>query len=145
LSESVLYGLGTAKCFYHIACQYVLDRKQFGLPIRSYQLIQKEFANICTKIILDLERCYRGSRITDQNFVNGDFYDQMKFLTKSILNIARECRDMLDANGISEGYNVIRDVLNLEAVNTHEGTYNNDSLILSLANAGFSAFGLLKI
>eukprot|EP01126_Amoeba_proteus_P010292 TRINITY_DN13_c0_g1_i6.p1 TRINITY_DN13_c0_g1~~TRINITY_DN13_c0_g1_i6.p1 ORF type:complete len:422 (-),score=89.99 TRINITY_DN13_c0_g1_i6:191-1456(-) len=134
-------ALGAAENCFHTAREYVLDRKQFKLPLASYQLIQKDLADMSTEISLGLLGCLQVGRLKDQ----GQDAVEMTSLIKrnsclKALNIARQARDMLGGNGISGEYHVIRHMINLETVNTYEGTANIHALILGRAITGIEAF-----
>lgn len=134
-------ALGAAEFCLETARQYVLDRKQFGRPLASNQLIQKKLADMVTEIALGLQACIQIGRLKDQ----GKSVPQMISLTKrnssgKALEIARMARDMLGGNGISDEYHVIRHVMNLESVNTYEGTHDIHALILGRAITGLQAF-----
>jgi glutaryl-CoA dehydrogenase len=144
--NSARYGiawgaLGAAEFCWHTARQYTLDRKQFGRPLAATQLIQKKLADMQTEITLGLQACLRLGRLKDE----GRWAPEMVSMLKrnscgKSLDIARTCRDMLGGNGISDEYHVIRHVLNLEAVNTYEGTHDIHALILGRAQTGIQAF-----
>ncbi len=144
--NSARYGiawgaLGAAEFCWHTARQYTLDRKQFGRPLAATQLIQKKLADMQTEITLGLQACLRLGRLKD----DGRWAPEMVSMLKrnscgKSLDIARTCRDMLGGNGISDEYHVIRHVLNLEAVNTYEGTHDIHALILGRAQTGIQAF-----
>uniref|UniRef100_A0A1W7RAH7 glutaryl-CoA dehydrogenase (ETF) n=1 Tax=Hadrurus spadix TaxID=141984 RepID=A0A1W7RAH7_9SCOR len=134
-------ALGAAEFCLETARQYVLNRKQFGRPLGSNQLIQKKLADMVTEIALGLQACVQVGRLKDQ----GKSVPQMISLTKrnscgKALEIARTARDMLGGNGISDEYHVIRHVMNLESVNTYEGTHDIHALILGRAITGLQAF-----
>ena len=134
-------ALGAAEFCWHQARQYTLDRKQFGRPLAANQLIQKKLADMQTEITLGLQTCLRIGRLLD----DGRGAPEMISLAKrnscgKALDIARTARDMHGGNGISDEYHVIRHVLNLEAVNTYEGTHDVHALILGRAQTGIQAF-----
>ena len=134
-------ALGAAEFCWHQARQYTLDRKQFGRPLAANQLIQKKLADMQTEITLGLQTCLRIGRLLDE----GRGAPEMISLAKrnscgKALDIARTARDMHGGNGISDEYHVIRHVLNLEAVNTYEGTHDVHALILGRAQTGIQAF-----
>eukprot|EP01126_Amoeba_proteus_P010291 TRINITY_DN13_c0_g1_i4.p1 TRINITY_DN13_c0_g1~~TRINITY_DN13_c0_g1_i4.p1 ORF type:complete len:423 (-),score=86.53 TRINITY_DN13_c0_g1_i4:214-1482(-) len=134
-------ALGAAENCFHTAREYVLDRKQFKLPLASYQLIQKDLADMSTEISLGLLGCLQVGRLKDQ----GQDAVEMTSLIKrnsclKALNIARQARDMLGGNGISGEYHVIRHMINLETVKTYEGTAKIHALILGRAITGIEAF-----
>jgi len=134
-------ALGAAEYCFHTARQYALDRKQFGKPIAQTQLIQKKFADMQTEISLALMACLQVSRLKDANNYSPEMISMVKRNScgKS-LDIARQCRDILGGNGISEEYQVIRHMINLETVNTYEGTNDIHALILGRAITGLPAF-----
>eukprot|EP00753_Platysulcus_tardus_P003856 PLAT12496.24.p1 GENE.PLAT12496.24~~PLAT12496.24.p1 ORF type:complete len:421 (-),score=185.93 PLAT12496.24:194-1456(-) len=134
-------ALGAAESCFHTARQYTLDRTQFGSPLASNQLVQKKLADMLTEITIGLQACLRVGRLKD----DGDWCPDMISLIKrnscgKALDIARTARDMLGGNGISDEYGIIRHVLNLEAVNTYEGTHDVHALILGRAITGRPAF-----
>ena len=134
-------ALGAAEFCWHAARQYTLDRKQFGRPLAANQLVQTKLANMQTEITLGLQACLRVGRLKDE----GKWTPEMISLIKrnscgKSLDIARMARDMHGANGISGEYHVIRHMLNLETVNTYEGTYDVHGLILGRAQTGIQAF-----
>jgi len=134
-------ALGAAEFCLHTARNYVLDRKQFGVPLASNQLIQKDLADMLTEITLALHSCLRLGRLKDQGTATPEMISMMKRNScKKSIDIARVARDMLGGNGVSDEYHIIRHVMNLEAVNTYEGTYNIHSLILGRAITGIPAF-----
>ena len=134
-------ALGAAEACWHMARDYTLDRKQFGRPLAANQLIQKKLADMQTEISLGLLGVLRLGRLMDEHRAPGELVSMMKRNNcgKS-LAIAREARDMLGGNGISDEYGVIRHVMNLEAVNTYEGTHDIHALILGRAQTGIQAF-----
>jgi len=134
--------LGAAEFCWHAARQYTLDRKQFGRPLAANQLIQLKLANMQTEITLGLQSVLRVGRLMDE----GKCTPEMVSLVKrnscgKALDIARVARDMHGGNGIADEYHVIRHVMNLEAVNTYEGTHDIHALILGRAQTGIQAFG----
>ncbi len=144
--DSARYGiawgaLGAAEDCWHRARQYVLDRQQFGKPLAANQLIQKKLADMQTEITLGLQGCLRLGRMKDEGTAAVEITSIMKRNScgKS-LDIARVSRDMLGGNGISDEYGVIRHVVNLEVVNTYEGTHDVHALILGRAMTGIAAF-----
>jgi glutaryl-CoA dehydrogenase len=144
--DSARYGiawgaLGAAESCWHTARQYVLDRKQFGRPLAANQLIQKKLVDMQTEITLGLQGCLRLGRMKDDGTASVEITSIMKRNScgKS-LDIARTARDMLGGNGISDEYGVIRHVVNLEVVNTYEGTHDIHALILGRAQTGIQAF-----
>lgn len=134
-------SLGAAEACVEVARQYTLDRKQFNRPLAQTQLIQTKLAQAVTDISLGLLAAYQVGRLKDKNQHNPDMISLIKRnnVDKS-LKIARECRDMLGGNGISDEYHIIRHVMNLEAVNTYEGTKDIHGLILGRAITGLPAF-----
>jgi glutaryl-CoA dehydrogenase len=133
--------LGAAEFCWHAARQYTLDRKQFGRPLAANQLIQLKLANMMTEITLGLQSVLRVGRLMDE----GKSTPEMVSLVKrnscgKSLDIARLARDMHGGNGISDEFHVIRHVMNLEAVNTYEGTHDIHALILGRAQTGLQAF-----
>jgi glutaryl-CoA dehydrogenase len=118
-----------------------IDRKQFGKPLAANQLIQKKLADMQTEISLALQGCLRVGRLKDDAKSTPDMVSLIKRnSTGKALEIARIARDMHGANGVSDEYHVIRHVMNLEAVNTYEGTHDIHALILGRAQTGISAF-----
>ncbi|KAI9268064.1 glutaryl-CoA dehydrogenase [Phascolomyces articulosus] len=134
-------ALGAAEACLDVAREYTLDRKQFGKPLASKQLIQKKMADAHTEIALGLQAALQVGRLKD----SGELAPEMISMIKrnscgKALAIARECRDMLGGNGISDEYHIIRHAANLEAVNTYEGTNDIHALILGKAITGIPAF-----
>jgi glutaryl-CoA dehydrogenase len=144
--DSARYGiawgaLGAAESCWHTARQYVLDRKQFGRPLAANQLIQKKLADMQTEITLGLQGCLRLGRMKDEGTAAPEITSIMKRNScDKALDVARLARDMLGGNGISDEFNVIRHVVNLEVVNTYEGTQDIHALILGRAQTGIQAF-----
>ena len=133
--------LGAAEFCWHAARQYTLDRTQFGRPLASNQLIQKKLADMQTEITLGLTACLHAARLKDQDQLAPEAISLLKRNNcGKALDIARMARDMHGGNGISDEYHVIRHVLNLEAVNTYEGTHDIHALILGRAQTGIQAF-----
>ena len=134
-------ALGAAEFCWHAARNYTLERKQFGRPLAANQLIQKKLADMQTEIALGLQACLRVGRLMDEGRAAPEMISLIKRNNcgKS-LDIARVARDMHGGNGISDEYHVIRHVLNLEAVNTYEGTHDIHALILGRAQTGLQAF-----
>ncbi len=133
--------MGAAEFCWHAARQYTLERKQFGRPLAANQLIQKKLADMQTEIALGLQAALRVGRLMDE----GRDAPEMVSLIKrnnagKALEIARTARDMHGGNGISDEYHVIRHAMNLEAVNTYEGTHDIHALILGRAQTGIQAF-----
>jgi glutaryl-CoA dehydrogenase len=134
-------ALGAAEFCWHMARQYTLDRQQFGRPLAANQLIQKKLADMQTEITLALQGCLRLGRMKDEGTAAVEITSIMKRNScgKS-LDIARMARDMLGGNGISDEYGVARHLVNLEVVNTYEGTHDIHALILGRAQTGIQAF-----
>ena len=144
--NSARYGiawgtLGAAEWCWYAARQYTMDRKQFGRPLAANQLIQKKLADMQTEITLGLQGCLRLGRMKDEGIASPEITSIMKRNScgKS-LDIARMARDMHGGNGISDEYGVVRHMLNLEVVNTYEGTHDIHALILGRAQTGIQAF-----
>jgi glutaryl-CoA dehydrogenase len=144
--NSARYGiawgtLGAAEWCWYAARQYTMDRKQFDKPLAANQLIQKKLADMQTEIALGLQGCLRLGRMKDEGIAAPEITSIMKRNScgKS-LDIARMARDMHGGNGISDEYGVIRHMLNLEVVNTYEGTHDIHALILGRAQTGIQAF-----
>jgi len=134
-------ALGAAEFCMETARQYTLDRKQFGSPLASNQLIQKDLADMSTDITLGLLGCLQVGRLKDQGKIAPEMISMIKRNScDKAITIARKCRDMLGGNGISDEYHIIRHVMNLEAVITYEGTHNIHSLILGRAITGLQSF-----
>lgn len=134
-------SLGAAEFCWHTARQYVLDRKQFGRPLAANQLIQKKLADMQTEITMALQGCLRLGRMKDEGTASVEITSIMKRNScGKALDIARMARDMLGGNGISDEYGVVRHMLNLEVVNTYEGTSDVHALILGRAQTGIQAF-----
>ena len=144
--NSARYGIawgvmGAAEFCFHAARQYTLDRKQFDRPLASNQLIQKKLADMQTEIALALQACLRLGRMKDEGTASPEITSILKRNScGKALDIARMSRDMHGGNGISDEYGVIRHLLNLEVVNTYEGTHDIHALILGRAITGISAF-----
>jgi len=133
--------MGAAEFCWHAARQYTMDRKQFGRPLAQTQLVQKKLADMMTEITLGLQACLRVGRMMD----DGSWSPEAVSLIKrnncgKALDIARVARDMHGGNGISEEFQVIRHMVNLETVNTYEGTHDVHALILGRAQTGLQAF-----
>jgi glutaryl-CoA dehydrogenase len=144
--NSARYGiawgaLGAAEDCWFRARQYVMDRKQFGRPLAANQLIQKKLADMQTEITLALQGCLRLGRMKDEGSAAVEITSIMKRNScgKS-LDVARVARDMMGGNGIHDEYGVIRHMVNLEVVNTYEGTHDVHALILGRAQTGIQAF-----
>jgi len=134
-------ALGAAEACWHTARQYTMDRKQFGRPLAANQIIQKKLADMQTEIALGLLACLHVSRLRDQGLATPEMVSLLKRnSTGKALEIARTARDMLGGNGISDEFPVIRHMLNLETVNTLEGTHDIHALVLGRAQTGLSAF-----
>ncbi|MEA3175658.1 MAG: glutaryl-CoA dehydrogenase [Gammaproteobacteria bacterium] len=144
--DSARYGiswgaLGAAESCWHTARQYVLDRKQFGRPLAANQLIQKKLVDMQVEITLGLQGCLRLGRMKDEGTASVEITSIMKRNScGKALDVARTARDMLGGNGISDEFGVIRHVVNLEVVNTYEGTHDIHALILGRAQTGIQAF-----
>ncbi len=144
--NSARYGIawgamGAAEFCWHAARQYTLDRKQFGRPLAANQLVQKKLADMQTEIALALQGCLRLGRMKDEGTAAVEITSIMKRNSAGkALDIARTARDMLGGNGISDEFGVIRHVVNLEVVNTYEGTADVHALILGRAQTGIQAF-----
>ena len=144
--NSARYGiawgaLGAAEACWHTARQYTLDRKQFDRPLAANQLVQKKLADMQTEITLGIQGALRLGRMMDDGSATPEIVSLMKRNScGKALDIARTARDMLGGNGISDEYGVIRHVVNLEVVNTYEGTHDIHALILGRAQTGISAF-----
>ena len=133
--------LGAAEACWHTARQYVLDRKQFNRPLASNQLIQKKLADMQTEISLGLQSVLRATRLKEEGNLAPETISLIKRNScgKS-LDIARSARDMLGGNGISDEFPIMRHMVNLETVNTYEGTHDIHALILGRAQTGIQAF-----
>lgn len=144
--NSARYGiawgaLGAAEDCWHRARQYTLDRKQFGKPLAANQLIQKKLADMQTEITLGLQGCLRLGRMKDEGTASVEITSIMKRNScGKALDIARTARDMMGGNGISDEFGVARHLVNLEVVNTYEGTHDIHALILGRAMTGIAAF-----
>ncbi len=144
--NSARYGiawgaLGAAEDCWHRARQYVLERKQFGKPLAANQLIQKKLADMQTEITLGLQGCLRLGRMKDEGTAAAEITSIMKRNScGKALDIARVARDMLGGNGISDEFGIARHLVNLEVVNTYEGTHDIHALILGRAITGIAAF-----
>ena len=134
-------SMGAAEFCWHSARNYVLEREQFGRPLAANQLIQKKLADMQTDIALGLSGALRVGRLIDEGRMLPDAISMLKRNNcGKALDIARVARDMHGANGVSDEYHVIRHVMNLEAVNTYEGTHDVHALILGRAQTGIQAF-----
>ncbi len=144
--NSARYGiawgaLGAAEFCYATARQYVLDRKQFGRPLAANQLVQKKLADMATEIALGLQGCLAFGRMKDAGTASVEATSLLKRNScGKALEIARTARDMLGGNGISDEFGVARHLVNLEVVNTYEGTHDIHALILGRAITGIAAF-----
>jgi glutaryl-CoA dehydrogenase len=134
-------ALGAAEFCWHAARDYTMNRKQFGRPLAANQLIQKKLADMQTEITLGLHACLRLARLKDEDRAAPEMISLLKRNScGKALDIARMARDMHGGNGIADEYHVIRHVMNLEAVNTYEGTHDVHALILGRAQTGIQAF-----
>lgn len=144
--DSARYGiawgaLGAAEFCWLTARQYVLDRHQFGRPLAANQLIQKKLVDMQTEIALGLQGCLRLGRMKDEGTASVEITSMLKRNScGKALDVARTARDMLGGNGISDEFGVIRHLVNLEVVNTYEGTHDVHALILGRAQTGIAAF-----
>jgi glutaryl-CoA dehydrogenase len=144
--NSARYGiawgaLGAAEDCWHRARQYTLDRQQFGRPLAANQLIQKKLADMQTEIALGLQGCLRLGRMKDEGTAAVEITSILKRNScGKALDIARMARDMMGGNGISDEFGVARHLVNLEVVNTYEGTHDIHALILGRAQTGIAAF-----
>jgi glutaryl-CoA dehydrogenase len=144
--NSARYGiawgaLGAAESCWHAARQYTLDRRQFGRPLAANQLVQRKLADMQTEITLGLQGCLRLGRLKDKGLAAPEITSIVKRNScGKALDIARAARDMHGGNGIVDEFHVIRHLLNLETVNTYEGTHDIHALILGRAQTGISAF-----
>lgn len=135
-------ALGAAEFCWHAARQYTLDRHQFNKPLAATQLIQKKLADMQTEITIGLLSCLQAGRLMDLDQLPPETISLIKRNScGKALDIARVARDMHGGNGIADEYHVIRHVMNLEAVNTYEGTHDVHALILGRAQTGLQAFG----
>lgn len=134
-------ALGAAEFCWHAARQYTLDRPQFGRPLAANQLIQLKLANMMTEITLGLQGALRVGRLIDEDKATPEMISLVKRNScGKALEIARISRDMHGGNGVSDEFHVIRHMMNLEAVNTYEGTHDIHALILGRAQTGIQAF-----
>ena len=134
-------ALGAAEFCWHAARSYTLERKQFGRPLAATQLIQLKLANMQTEITLGLGACLRVGRLMDEHRATPEMVSLIKRNSAGkALDVARLARDMHGGNGIADEFHVIRHVMNLEAVNTYEGTHDVHALILGRAQTGIQAF-----
>ena len=134
-------SMGAAEFCWHASRQYTLDREQFGRPLAANQLVQLKLADMQTEITLGLQACLRAGRLMDEGRLAPENISLLKRNNcgKS-LNIARVARDMHGGNGISDEFHVMRHLVNLETVNTYEGTHDIHALILGRAQTGIPAF-----
>ena len=134
-------ALGAAEACWHAARQYTLDREQFGRPLAQNQLIQKKLADMQTEIALGLQGCLQVGRLLDAGLAQPEMVSLIKRNScGKALDVARMARDMHGANGIHDEFHVIRHMMNLETVNTYEGTHDIHALILGRAQTGLQAF-----
>ena len=134
-------AMGAAEFCWHASRNYTLERLQFGRPLAANQLVQKKLADMQTEISLGLQGCLRMGRLLDEDRLPVESISLMKRNNcGKALDIARMARDMHGGNGISDEYHVIRHVMNLETVNTYEGTHDVHALILGRAQTGLQAF-----
>ena len=144
--NSARYGicwgaLGAAEDCWHRARSYVMDRKQFGRPLAANQLIQKKLADMQTEISIGLQAVLRLGRMKDEGTASPEITSMLKRNScGKALAVARDARDMLGGNGIVDEFGVIRHLVNLEVVNTYEGTHDVHALILGRAQTGIAAF-----
>ena len=135
-------AMGAAEYCWHAARQYTLDRIMFGKPLAATQLVQKKLADMQTEITLGLQGALRLGRLLDEGRATPEMISLMKRNNcGKALDIARVARDMHGGNGIADEYHVVRHMMNLEAVNTYEGTHDVHALILGRAQTGLNAFG----
>jgi glutaryl-CoA dehydrogenase len=134
-------ALGAAEFCWHAARAYTLERKQFGRPLAATQLVQLKLANMQTEITLALHACLRVGRLMDAHRATHEMVSLVKRNSAGkALEIARAARDMHGANGIADEFHVVRHMMNLEAVNTYEGTHDIHALVLGRAQTGLQAF-----
>lgn len=144
--NSARYGIswgvmGAAEDCWHVVLDYVLNRNVYGKPLAGHQLIQKKLADMQTEITLGLTAAVRLGQLKDEDRAPPEAISMMKRNNcGKALDIARTCRDMLGGNGIADEYHVVRHMMNLEAVNTYEGTHDIHALILGRAQTGIAAF-----
>ncbi|KAK1153824.1 glutaryl-CoA dehydrogenase-like [Acipenser oxyrinchus oxyrinchus] len=140
-----LVGRWGCRVLFPRCCQYTLDRVQFGVPLARNQLMQKKMADMLTEITIGLQSCLQLGRLIDQKKAAPEMISMLKRNScGKALDIARQARDMLGGNGIADEYHVIRHVMNLEAVNTYEGTHDIHALILGRAITGLQSFTVGK-
>ena len=134
-------AMGAAEFCWHAARSYGLERKQFGRPLAANQLYQKKLADMQTEIALGLNACLQAGRLMEQGRLAPEAISLLKRNNAGkALDIARAARDMHGGNGVADDYHVVRHLLNLEAVNTYEGTHDIHALVLGRAQTGISAF-----
>jgi glutaryl-CoA dehydrogenase len=134
-------SMGAAEFCWHAARTYTLERKQFGRPLAANQLIQEKLADMQTEISLGLQGCLRAGRLFDEGRLPVELISLLKRNNcGKALDVARNARDMHGGNGIADEFHVIRHVMNLETVNTYEGTHDIHALILGRAQTGLQAF-----
>ncbi len=144
--NSARYGIswgvmGAAEACWHIARDYTMERSVYGGPLAGHQLVQKKLADMQTEITLGLHAAHRLGQLKNDDVAPPEAISMMKRNNcGKALDIARICRDMLGGNGISDEYHIIRHMMNLEAVNTYEGTHDIHALILGRAQTGIAAF-----
>ncbi|XP_048847773.1 glutaryl-CoA dehydrogenase b [Brienomyrus brachyistius] len=138
-------ALGAAEFCFHTARQYTLDRIQFGVPLARNQLMQKKMADMLTEINIGLQSCLQLGRLMDAKKAAPEMISMLKRNScGKALDVARQARDMLGGNGIADEYHIIRHVMNLESVNTYEGTHDIHALILGRAITGLQSFTVDK-
>ena len=134
-------ALGAAETCWHTARDYVMDRKQFDKPLGANQIIQLKLADMQTDISIGLQGCYRAGQLMNDNNISPELISLIKRnSTGKALEIARKSRDMLGGNGISDEYPIMRHMVNLEVVNTYEGTHDIHALILGRTQTDIPAF-----
>ena len=134
-------ALGAAETCWFTARDYVMDRKQFDKPLGSNQIIQLKLADMQTDISIGLQGCFRAGQLMDDNNISPELISLIKRnSTAKALDIARKSRDMLGGNGISDEYPIMRHMVNLEVVNTYEGTSDIHALILGRTQTDIPAF-----
>ena len=134
-------AMGAAEFCWHAARSYGLERKQFGRPLAANQLYQKKLADMQTEITLGLTACLQAGRLMEEGKLASEAISLLKRNNAGkALDIARAARDMHGGNGVADDYHVVRHMLNLEAVNTYEGTHDIHALVLGRAQTGISAF-----
>ena len=134
-------AMGAAEFCWHAARSYGLERTQFGRPLAANQLYQKKLADMQTEITLGLTACLQAGRLMEEGKLASEAISLLKRNNAGkALDIARAARDMHGGNGVADDYHVVRHMLNLEAVNTYEGTHDIHALVLGRAQTGISAF-----